>query len=335
MSLPNMTASRSLRPAAGGLRGEPATDSRLFAESSPARAAITPQACSCGGQGTCTCGKGSPQSYVYAIGGIRPAFPSLSVEKEFYQAVSQADSTKPPDKRLVFETLSRAENLYIAREMCWVLQKGAGKVDYFIVKPRSYEELTGLIESIAPRDDFDFDVIIGLRGPVAPPDMCNGLRLPVVICSEAFDFTDREMIAAIELAVEEEDEDGDGDEDKTTIWATDIFWEIIKLTNNTGDTDEYRAINFLATRYLGIYQTTYYLKYKAAGLITHADPSGYSLMRVAAQPAVVQGTRKILDVIFTYRGNSTNAMLQWFCSVDVTGLFPALVTPMTRHYGYY
>ena len=322
MNVPRPNAPQSLRPAVSGIIGEAAADRFSLADISPTMA-ITPQACSCEGQKPCTCGKGSPQSYIYAIGGIRAVFPSLSVEKEFYQAVDQIDSIKPPSKTLIFDTLSRAENLYIAREMCWVLQGVvAGSTDYFIVKPRSYNELTGLIESIAPRppDEIDFDLVVGLRGPLASPEMCNGLRLPIVVCTEAFDFTNQEIIKAITSSI------AGGTTDK----ATDIFWSIIKLTNNTGDTDEYRAINFLATRYLGLYRTTYLLKYP-----TLINQESFSLLRVVAQPASVQGTRKILDVILTYHGATSNVALQWYCSVDVTSLFPSLVTPMTRYYGYY
>src|SRR5262245_45865837 len=98
-------------------------DTELIVRSNaPARstgAEILPQ--DCGAPRASTRGTAGLQSYVWAIGKIRPAFPSLSVKKEYDQAVIPL-RTRLPDYALPFAVLTQGQNLYIAREMCWILQ---------------------------------------------------------------------------------------------------------------------------------------------------------------------------------------------------------------------
>src|SRR5262245_14298825 len=60
-------------------------------------------------------------SYVYAIGRIEARFPRLSVEKEFAQATGRTETAGQTDQQTFFSVLSRPENRYLARQLCWVL----------------------------------------------------------------------------------------------------------------------------------------------------------------------------------------------------------------------
>ena len=50
------------------------------------------------------------------------------------------------------------------------------------------------LKHIRPAPDVgDIDVIIGRRGPMASPEMCNGLMIPIVIVDQIYSF-DRDTL---------------------------------------------------------------------------------------------------------------------------------------------
>src|SRR5580765_6174915 len=60
-------------------------------------------------------------AYVYALGRIEARFPRLSVEKEFAQATGQTDTAGKTDQQTFHALLSRRENRYLVKQLCWVL----------------------------------------------------------------------------------------------------------------------------------------------------------------------------------------------------------------------
>jgi len=277
------------------------------------------------------------------IGTIKPAFPSLSVEKEFLQAieppippVDPLTIPSPQSDAWYFQVLSKTANLYIAREMCWQFRMDA--VSPYLVIPRSQNELLGIISASAPTpiNVVDFDVVIGRMGPAAPPEMCNGLVVPTIVCDESFDFTNQQYIAAIIEKLKQ----GSGGVNPINPPVPNpdpklvafVFSTVLRMADNTGDTNNFRATNFLAVRYLQVYVLAY-------NMLTNnfspklADPAGYFLNSVSVKPAPVQGNQVIVDVVFAFLGQSTNTLIRWFCRVNVSGEFPFLVLPLTPYYG--
>ena len=121
-------------------------------------------------------------SFVYAIGRIEARFPRLSVEKEFAQATGRAETAGQTDQQAFFNVLSKADNRYLAQQMCWVMTVQG--LETYIVRPRDPADLDRLIQAVRPqRQQTDIDVVIGVRGPIAPPDLCNGLMVPIVLFS--------------------------------------------------------------------------------------------------------------------------------------------------------
>src|SRR2546423_7325294 len=100
-----------------------------------------------------------------------------------------------------FQVLGKASNLYIAREMCWQFRRDA-TIPYLLI-PRSQDELVGMVSASAPSpsDTVDFDVVLGRVGPTAPPEMCNGLILPTIICDESFNFSSKVYINDIKAVL--------------------------------------------------------------------------------------------------------------------------------------
>lgn len=95
----------------------------------------------------------------------------------------------------------------------------------------------------------------------------------------------------------------------------------MQMADNAGATNDHRALNYLAVRYHGIYFTT-----------AEAHGRNSSLTSVEVKTSRLSGTRKIVDVIFTFTNRTTDVVEKNFCRVDVTEEFPFLVSKMQSYY---
>jgi len=267
--------------------------------------------------GSCpTCAGGmaaAPPSYIYAIGRVEARFPSSSVEKEFAQATGRADTKGKTDQEAFYAVLSHKEHRYLVRHLCWVLTVQG--LDTYILKPRDPADLDLLVEAIRPAPSpLDLDVVVGMKGPIAPPDLCNGLMVPLVAFDQIYSFTREALIKSIpkpeKMAAE-----------KFTATAGELLDRIMQMTDNAGATDDHRASNYLAMRYPAIYATA-----------TECYGRDCSLSAVHVQPSALSGTRKIVKVIFSFRHRQTDVTEKYFVRVDVTEEFPYLVTKMSPYY---
>ena len=286
-------------------------NSKTTASSDYARSEILPQAGSCP---TCSVGGGSstPPAYVYAIGTIQWRFPRLSVEKEFAQAVGRAETAGLTDIQALQKALSIRENRYLARQLCWVL--AIEGLETYILQPRDPADFELLIGSVrATPSPHDVDVIIGLRGPIALPEMCNGLTIPIVAFDQIYSFDRESLIKSIPRPEKAEGE--------FTAAAESLFDRIQQMADNAGADDDHRALNYLALRYPTIYAVT-----------ADAFSRNCSLSAVEVLTSRLTLTRKIVDVVFTYTNRSTDVAEKFFVRVDVTEEFPFLVTKMSPFY---
>ena len=270
-----------------------------------------------GGASSCpTCGAGgasAPLSFVYALGRIEPRIPRLSVEKEFAQALSNKEAAGQTDRHAMQTVLSMPENRYLARQLCWVFTI-EGMETYLIV-PHDPGDLQRLIETVRPAPaPTDLDVVIGARGPLAPPEMCNGLTVPIVAFDQLYSFDRDSLLRAIPSAEK-------GSREKLTAAGAEVIDRIMLMADNAGATDDHRALNYLAVRYPAIYHTAAEMYAKNASLTT-----------LETRPSALSGTRKIIDVIFSYTDRSSSVTEKQFCRVDVTEEFPFLVTKLSPYY---
>jgi hypothetical protein len=281
---------------------------------------VSPQA----GEGTCaSCGgatnanpngvETATPSYVFAMGRIEARFPSLGAEKEFVQATGRADTAGKTDRQAFQAVLSERQNRYLARQLCWVLTIEG--LETYILLPRDPTDLDILIEAI--RDEpraTDLDVVVGVRGPIAPPTLCNGLQLPLVAFDQIYSFDRNELIESIprpeKKAVKE-----------FVLAAEELFDRIIQVADNAGATDEHRALNYLVVRYPAIYHQT-----------SELFDQNFTLAGVEVRPSRLSSVRKIVDVIFSYTNRQTDVTEKYFVRVDVTEEFPFLVTKMSPYY---
>jgi len=255
-------------------------------------------------------------AYVYAVGRIEPRFPSLALEKEFAQATGRAETAGLTDRQVLQSVLSARPNRYLARRLCWILTIEG--LETYILQPRDPADIDLLVEAVRPAPSpMDLDVVVGVRGPIAPPEMCNGLTVPLVAFDQIYSFDRDALIEAIPRP----EAIPDKDEDRFRSAAGELFDRFMQLADNAGATDEHRALNYLAMRYPTIYATA-----------AEAFERNASLTGVEVRPSRLSGVRTILDVIFSYTHRETAVAEKYFVRVDVTEEFPFLVTRLSPFY---
>src|ERR1700730_11974919 len=135
-------------------------------------------------------------SYVYAIGKVEARFPNLAAEKEFAQATGRTETAGKTEQPTFHTVLSKRENRYLVRQLCWVLSIQG--LETYLLLPRDPADIDLLVEAIRPAPSpNDIDVVIGMRGPIAPPEACNGLMEPIVIFDQIYSFDRDTLIKAI------------------------------------------------------------------------------------------------------------------------------------------
>jgi len=282
-------------------------------------APVTPQAAG-GSCPTCAAAAQAPNgatapSYIYVIGHIEPRFGLLSTEKELAQATKRAASGTIDlnDRQAMQKVLSDPANRYIVRQLCWVLLVQG--IETYILLPRDPADYQLLLEAYrASPNPGDLDVVIGVRGPIAPPTMCNGLLVPIVIFDQIYSFDRESLLGALKPPK-------DSDAKKFQAAAADMLDRITHQSDNAGATDAHRALNYLAVRYDQIYAT-------AANAFT--NNASFTSIDVRSSP--LSGTRNVVEVIFTFTDRTTDVASKYFTRVDVTEEFPFLVTKMSPYY---
>ena len=257
-----------------------------------------------------TCGlKSLP--FVYVLGQVEARFPNRSIEKEFVQIIERSKSANLDHQQAFHSVLSQPENRYLARKLSWVLTKEG--VPIYILLPTGPEDLDILLEAIRPSAcPLDRQVVVGRKGPVAPPEMC-GLEVPMVLVDQLYSLEYGDFIKTISP-------ESISDE-RFKAAAEDMFRRMMQMADNTGSTDKHRALNYLSVRYLAIYST-------AAEKLENS----FSLTSAEAIPSRLSDSRKIISVVFSFTNRETGIMEKYFVRVDVTEEFPFIVTKMAPYY---
>jgi hypothetical protein len=284
------------------------------ATATAAKGSVHLQGCGCT---SCAAGGAAPapvaHSYIYAIGRIDTRFPSLGVEREFAQVMARDGTVGKTDRQTFHAVLTKRENRYLARMLCWVFSVEG--LETYLLMPRDPGNLDQLIEALRPVPRItDVNVAIGVRGPLAPSDMCNGLQVPVVGFDQIYSFDVDSLTRSIPCPEKIPAEE-------FAPAAEELFHRIMQLADNAGATDDHRAINYLAVRYPAIYALT-----------AEAFGRNASLSSVEVRPSRLSGPRKVVDVVFEFTHRNTDVRDRYFTRVDVTEEFPFLVTKMSPYY---
>lgn len=276
--------------------------------------------CGCGG----SCGGSCPACaaakadmapvFIYAIGRIRPRILNLGLEKEITQAVGhKAVSSEEALHNLV----SAPDYEYIASEMCWVF--AVESVDAFVLKPTDSAALSRIIHTLRPdKGSTDVDIVIGRLGPRAAMTECNGAMLPTVLPVQVYSFDRSTFVKSIKRP------DNIPDNIKEDVFEAAVKQThdvMTQMSSNFGLTDGHRAMNYVITRYAEIYELVVRQLLNAATLTT-----------ISARPSALSGGRRVIEVVLTFQGRQPELSRSFFTRVDVTDLFPFLVSPLAPYY---
>lgn len=273
------------------------------------------------GSGACsTCGQASAAkqasptlSYVYALGRVEALFPRQSIEKEFAQLVGREETKGLTDREIQHKVLSNRANRYLVRQMCWSFRVEG--LETYLLIPRAPGDVDSLVEALRPEPSrLDLDVVVGGLGPVAPPDFCNGVQLPIVVFDQIYSFDRETLIEAIPKPKE-------GDSELFRRASSELLDRVLQMADNTGSSDGHRAINYLTVRYPAIY-----LK------VVDAYTRSCSLSAVKANLSSLGGSRKIVDVVFSFVDRRTDVTDKFLVRVDVSDEFPFLVSKLAPYY---
>lgn len=258
---------------------------------------------------------GRANSYIYALGQVEPRFPRMSVEKEFMQATGRAETAGLTDRQALQKVLSDPQNRYLARHLCWVMTIAG--LDTYILAPRLPSDLDLLVESYrAAQDSTALDAVVGIKGPVASPDMCNGLLLPIVIFDQLYSFDRESLIKAIPVPQGVQAKD-------FAATAAEVLDRILAVTDNAGATDDHRALNYLVVRDPGIYARV-------------ADCYGRDLALTAVETRLWAHStaRKIIEALFTFTQRKNEFVEKYVVRVNVNDEFPFLVSKTAPYYAH-
>lgn len=292
-------------------RSDPRRLGLLYPAIEPDPVAQTDTALDCPSCGGALDGGGA--NYIYALGRTEPRFPTLALEKEFAQATGRSQLAGLSDSEALREVLTQRANRYLLRQICWVFRIEG--LETYILQPRDpidYELLSETLRAPPRRDDID--VVIGTLGPIAPPELCNGLAIPVVSFDQIYSFDTETLIRSIPRP-------DDIEADRFEPVAHDVFNRLSQLADNTGQQDEHRVLNYLAVRYQELYART-----------AERHAANDALTAVEVRPSRLSTTRRIYDVIFSYGNRNTDVITKFFARVDATEQFPFLVTKLCPYY---
>jgi PatG C-terminal len=260
---------------------------------------------------------------VYAIGLLSPHFPSIGVEKEFAQLTAGAHQGDRIEVGLLQQVLADPGNVYLARHLCWVFATSG--VDSFTVLPRDDAEIARLVEMLSPEGTEDLvHAVIGstISSPAGSPCAASGLL--AVRADQVLAFTPAEFATAMpEQQGASESEAaasaaaGSGD---FRAVVREVFARLTRGAGNRGFADEHRARNYVALRYPPIYHAA-----------RQAQRDGKVLVGIDAQHSH-SADRRLVSVRVTVRHARTDITEQYQCLVDVTEVFPFLITGLQPVY---
>lgn len=241
------------------------------------------------------------------------ALEAKALKRNLHRLSEEKDTAGLTDRQALHKVLSEPQNRYLVRQLCWVFTIEG--LETYILQPLNPVDLDMLVDSLRPSPKrSDIDVVIGILGPFAPAEYCNGLQVPVIGFTQVYSFDVDSLIKSIPKP------DKISAKEFVPV-AEELFMRIVQMADNAGATDDSRALNYLLVRYDAIYSTT-----------ADCYNRNFSLTGVEVKPSALSGTRKIVDAIFTFNNRTTDVIEKYFCRVDITEEFPFLVSKMQPYY---
>lgn len=292
--------------------------------------------CGCSGasSGSCTCSNGgtSPSRLVYVLGTVDCRFPDQSVSDEFQAAadtlgIEQGEQSLRSWVHQVLDDPRAKPGLrYIARQMCWVLTVERQPAYYLTLC--DWQDLDDLIACLGEPDEPDGCDLVLIAGSssLIPVETSPGVLAPLLQVEQICAYKLEQLISWCEVPLPTRPPASTSRrgaaQASTTPAPADLFnsffKRIVQTADNFGDSDECRVLNYLAVRCKPLYQ-----------LYSQKVASGeYLLDSVRVIPSRLRRDRRIFDPVFSFVQKNSGALEKYFLRVDVTYLFPFVVTSL-------
>lgn len=301
--------------------------------------AVTPAhslgGCTCGAPGgLCTCnGQSSSSSFIYVLGTVDVRFPDQSISEEL-QTVARGlvaegrETEMRPDESLrswYARILKHPEARYVARQLCWIL-KVEGQFGYYL-SLRDLHELPDLISCLSrpePQDQClheDLDLVVGSSSLVAV-NLCPGVTAPILEVDQLCSFKRDDLIAWFKVSAKPSSRKRRiGADNSDEHDPFEFYKELVQCADNFGHTNRWRALNYLAVRYQPLYE-----------LYVQKMGEGYTFSGVELITSRLWREQHILDPVFAFQNTSTGVVQKYFVRVDVSHLFPMLITHLGKYF---
>jgi hypothetical protein len=250
---------------------------------------------------------------VIAVGGVSCAFPSLSVEKEFAQLLGQKEFNGFTDRQTMYSVLSKPENRYLARRMCFLFTPyGTGASPAYVVIPEQQDDLDLLIDTLQrPLSSTEFDVVKGQLIGIAPPALCNAQQLPILSFYQLYSFGLDEFLGALPRP----DKMTEG-EFKAA--CDELFHRVLHLASNaSGPT---LGLSYAILSYAGLYK-----------LVAEKYQQNYSLASVDVTASRL--TPGSADIWLKFIERKTSFSETYCFTVNYSGPFAFLEEPLHPAFG--
>lgn len=181
--------------------------------------------------------------------------------------------------------------------------------------PRDGDELDSLIEAFTSTREGSIAVTIGRAARTTGWSSEAGEPgLPRYALDQLISFGIDEFASRVPRAK-------DMAEESFADTVRTIFTRIVRRADNTGMSDEHRALNYAALRYPALYEVAARAAARSmmlSGIETGAD-------------ATTDG-RRVVTVRLAFRGTTTEVAERYACRVDATEEFPFVVSSLQQVY---
>jgi hypothetical protein len=313
--------------------------------------------CGCGGasSGACTCSNAATarSGFVYVLGTVDCKFPDQCVSHEFQWVAETMGIEQGNDESLrswIYRVLTaeppqdnpeepepkkrgakkpepkkpepkKSRPRYIARQLCWELTV-EGQLAYHLALD-DWQDLDDLIECLGQPPHGDLVQIAGSSSMI-PVEACQGEVAPVLKVAQITAYEPNDFVEWVGNALQTPGGAPPAARSASEL-VLSLLSRLVQAADNFGDEDQWRALNFLAVRYEALYEL-------------YADKVGkedYLLDSIRVVPSRMSRQRpldrQIVDVVFSYvNTKSAYAVEKYFTRVDVTCMFPFLITTLQR-----
>lgn len=249
--------------------------------------------------------------WVYAIGQVATRCLTEGVERELRQAMGGKDPMDIANLAMLRATLTKLENRYLVRELCWVL--AVDGIDSYVLTPSDPSDILLLAEAIRPNSRGDnLDSAVGRIVDPSPADVaCSQIPLPLLAFDQLHSFDTKSFVKSLKGAEGQEVEESS---------VVDVLHRLTSLGGGLGLAAEHRALNYVLLRYPKLYH-----------LASKKASEGFSLQAVRFLRSPVAGGRILVDVLLTFISNVDSRAERWGIKVDVTDKYPFLRGALSPH----